>query len=296
MIYFLFSIFDKYNCNLMNIKTFKDSLIGLFLGMAIMLSAYYLIPKESLLKIFPNSSLETIIFIGSVILCPFIAILIHELGHLFAGLIQGFKLQLFVVAFLGIKRVNDKIEFYFNKDLQFYGGIAATSPLQISKNLKNQFAYILIAGPLFSLIFGILLILLFNITESVFSSSIGITGVISIGLFFATTLPDKSGVFFTDRKRMQRLLDNGRIGEIEYSFIKTSSQLLIDTHYKNISPEDLKIIQSDGEPIIQFWGHYYEFKYYDEIGNKEMALAIKNKLYHYKEIVPQNIWKSLLIN
>jgi len=277
----------------MNNKTFKDSLIGLFLGMAIMLSAYYLIPKESLLKILPNSSLETTIFIGSIVLCPFIAIFIHELGHLLAGLIQGFKLQLFVVAFLGIKRVDDKIEFYFNKELQFFGGIAATSPLQISKNLKKQFAFILIAGPLFSLIFGILLILLFNLTDSVFNSSIGITGVISIGLFFATTLPNKSGVFFTDRKRMQRLLDNGRTGEIESSFIKASSQLLIDSHYKNISMEDLKMIQSDEEPIIQFWGHYYEFKHFEDIGNEEMALTIKSKLYHHKEIVPQNIWKSL---
>lgn len=277
----------------MNNKTFKDSLIGLFLGMAVMLSAYYLIPKESLLKILPNSSFETTIFIGSLVLCPFIAIFIHELGHLFAGLIQGFKLQLFVVAFLGIKRVDDKIEFYFNKELHFFGGIAATSPLQISKNLKNQFAYILIAGPLFSLIFGILLILLFNLTDSVFNSSIVITGVISIGLFFATTLPDKSGVFFTDRKKMQRLLDNGRTGEIEYSFIKASSQLLIDSHYKNILIEDLKMIQSDEEPIIQFWGHYYEFKHFEDIGNEEMALTIKSKLYHYKEIVPQNIWKSL---
>jgi hypothetical protein len=277
----------------MNNKTVKDSLIGLFLGMAIMLSAYYLIPKESLLKILPNSSLETTIFIGSIVLCPFIAIFIHELGHLLAGLIQGFKLQLFVVAFLGIKRVDDKIEFYFNKELQFFGGIAATSPLQISKNLKKQFAFILIAGPLFSLIFGILLILLFNLTDSVFNSSIGITGVISIGLFFATTLPNKSGVFFTDRKRMQRLLDNGRTGEIESSFIKASSQLLIDSHYKNISMEDLKMIQSDEEPIIQFWGHYYEFKHFEDSGNEEMALTIKSKLYHYKEIVPQNIWKSL---
>jgi hypothetical protein len=277
----------------MNNKTFKDSLMGLFLGMAIMLSAYYLIPKESLLKILPNSSLETIIFFGSIIVCPFIAIFIHELGHLFAGLIQGFKLQLFVVAILGIKRVDDKIKIYFNKELQFFGGIAATSPLQISKNLKNQFAFILITGPIFSLIFGILLIVLFNKTDSVFNSSIGITGVISIGLFFATTLPNKSGVFFTDRKRMQRLLDNGRTGEIEYSFIKTSSQLLIDSHYKNISIEDLKMIQSDEEPIIQFWGHYYELKHFEDVGSEEMALPIKNKLDQYKEIVPQNIWKSL---
>ena len=138
----------------MNSKTIKDSLIGLFLGMGIMLCAYYLIPKESILKLFPNTPLETLVFFSSVILCPFFAIFLHELGHLIAGLIQGFKLQLFVVAFLGIKREDDKVKFYFNKELQFFGGIAATSPPKVTNNLKKQFAYILIAGPLSSLIFA----------------------------------------------------------------------------------------------------------------------------------------------
>ncbi len=280
----------------MNSKTFKDSLIGLLLGMAIMLIAYYLIPKETILKLFPKSPVETIVFISSVILCPFIAILLHELGHLLAGLVQGFKLQLFVVAFLGIKRVDDKVVFYFNKDLQFFGGIAATSPQKITNFLKKQFAYILIAGPLSSLVFGLIFLFLFKTTDSIFNPSIGIIGIISSGLFLATTLPSKSGVFFTDRKRMQRLLDKGRVGEIEYSFLKTTSQLLIDTNYKNISLEDLKTIQSDEEPIIQFWGYYYEFKYLEEIGNQDMALTIKNHLNNYKELIPKTIWKSLSIN
>ena len=280
----------------MNSKTLKDSLIGLILGIAIMLGAYYLIPKDSINKLFPNSQIETIIFLSSVILCPFFAIFIHELGHLTAGLVQGFKLQLFVVGFLGIKREDDKVQYYFNKDFQFFGGVAATSPKSITGELINQYALIMIAGPLFSLLFGILFLYLFIITNSIFNSSLGITGIISFGLFIATTLPEKSGVFFTDRKRMQRLLDKGITGEIEYCFLKTNSQLLIDNHYKNISIEDLKIIQSDNEPIIQFWGHYYEFKHFEEIGNEETAMKIKNTLYLYKETLPKTIWKNLSIN
>ena len=277
-------------------KTLKDSLIGLILGMAIMLGAYYSIPKDSIDKLVPNSPVETVIFFGSVILCPFFAIFIHELGHLTAGLVQGFKVQLFIVAFLGIKREEDTVKFYFNKEFQFFGGIAATSPKKITTYLKKQYAYILIAGPLFSLFFGVLFIILFSFTDSIFNSSLGITGIISIGMFLATTLPSKSGIFFTDRKRMQRLLDKGKIGEIEYSFLKTTSQLLIDNHYKNISIVDLKMIQSDNEPIIQFWGHYYEFKHFEEIGNEETALKIKNTLYLFKDSIPKTIWKSLSIN
>ncbi|NBO79485.1 MAG: hypothetical protein EBV27_07675, partial [Actinobacteria bacterium] len=177
-----------------------------------------------------------------------------------------------------------------------FGGIAATSPQKITNFLKKQFAYILIAGPLSSLVFGLIFLFLFKTTDSIFNASIGIVGIISSGLFLATTLPSKSGVFFTDRKRIQRLLDKGRVGEIEYSFLRTTSQLLIDAHYKNISIEDLKIIQSDDEPIIQFWGYYYEFKYFEELGNSEKAVLIKEKLQAYKEIVPVNIWNSLSIN
>lgn len=277
-------------------KTLIDSLVGLILGMAIMLGAYYLIPKESINRLFPNTAVETAVFLSSIILCPFFAIFIHELGHLTAGLVQGFKLQLFIVAFLGIKRDEDTVKFYFNKEFQFFGGIAATSPKKITPYLKKQYAYILIAGPLFSLFFGILFIILFNITDSIFNSSIGITGIICIGMFLATTLPSKSGIFFTDRKRMQRILDKGKTGEIEYSFLKTTSQLLIDAHYKNVSLKDLKMIQSDDEPIIQFWGHYYEFMHYEEMGEEETALKIKNTLYLYKDCIPKTIWKSLSIN
>ncbi|BDB52305.1 M50 family metallopeptidase [Flavobacterium ammonificans] len=277
-------------------KTLIDSLVGLILGMAIMLGAYYLIPKESINRLFPNTAVETAVFLSSIILCPFFAIFIHELGHLTAGLVQGFKLQLFIVAFLGIKRDEDTVKFYFNKEFQFFGGIAATSPKKITPYLKKQYAYILIAGPLFSLFFGILFIILFNITDSIFNSSIGITGIICIGMFLATTLPSKSGIFFTDRKRMQRLLNKGKIGEIEYVFLKTTSQLLIDAHYKNVSLKDLKMIQSDDEPIIQFWGHYYEFMHYEEMGEEETALKIKNTLYLYKDCIPKTIWKSLSIN
>ncbi|MFN7327378.1 MAG: hypothetical protein ACK5SQ_12425, partial [Chitinophagales bacterium] len=73
----------------MKAKTLNESLIGLILGMGIMLGAYYLIPKELILKLFPDSPLENLIFFSSVILCPIFAIFLHELGHLMAGLIQG---------------------------------------------------------------------------------------------------------------------------------------------------------------------------------------------------------------
>jgi hypothetical protein len=279
----------------MNRKVVKESLIGLVMGVGMMFAAIYLIPKETAEKVFPDSKIESVIFFISVFVCPFFAIFLHELGHLIAGLVHGFKIQLFVVAFFGMKREDDKVKIYFNKDLNYFGGVAATSPQKITNELKRQFAQILIAGPLFSVIFGLLFILIFVYTDTIFNSSFGIIGITSIGLFFATTLPEKSGIFFTDRKRMQRLFDKGIIGEIEKSYIETTSQLLIDNHYKNISIAKLKLIQSDTEPIVQFWGHYFEFKHYQETENLEESSTIKEKLYSYQQSVPKSIWKSLTI-
>jgi hypothetical protein len=48
-------------------KTLRDSLFGLFLGMAVMLGAYYLIPKETIHKFFPRSSNEKIVYFSSII-------------------------------------------------------------------------------------------------------------------------------------------------------------------------------------------------------------------------------------
>jgi hypothetical protein len=45
--------------------------------------------------------------------------------------------------------------------MQYFGGISATSPINLEGNLKIQFARILGAGPLFSLLFGGVFLFLF---------------------------------------------------------------------------------------------------------------------------------------
>lgn len=88
-----------------NKKIIIDSLLGLILGGGIVYFSFAVMSKELLMKFLPDESVfENIIFFTSIFLAPFLAILLHELGHLVAGIIQGFKTELFVVGFLGIKR------------------------------------------------------------------------------------------------------------------------------------------------------------------------------------------------
>ena len=54
----------------------------------------------------PDTSTGKYIMIIGIIFIAFIVLAVHELGHLIAGLINGFRFELFVVGPLGFKREN----------------------------------------------------------------------------------------------------------------------------------------------------------------------------------------------
>ena len=280
----------------MNKKMIIESLLGMVIGGVAMFTFLHLIPKELLLKFYPKGDFETFAFFVSLLVGPFFAIALHELGHLTAGFLQKHQLQLFVVAFFGLKRENQRVRLFFNKEMQYFGGISATSPINLVGNLKIQFARILGAGPLFSLLFGGVFLFLFYYFDSAWNGFNGIVGLISIALFFATTIPSKSGLFFTDRKRLQRLLNKGKVGEIELALLQASFQMLLDQNAKNLEINKLQLIQTDTEPVVQFWGFFFEYAYYKDHQNTEKAASLKNNLLNYQTLIPKGIWKSLAID
>ena len=281
-----------------NNKIIIDSVLGLLIGGGLVFLTYITISKEILVKFFPNDSLlEKVLFFSSVVIAPLIAIIIHELGHLLAGIFQGFKIELFVVGFLGIKRDGNKIKIYFNTNVQYFGGVAATSPKQIleDEDLKSKYKYILICGPLISLLIGLISFLVFYFNNSIFNAFFGLLAITSFGIFIVTTLPDKTGIFFTDRKRFQRLSDKGKIGQIELAFLQIVNQSLLEGNCKNLSLQNIEKMKSDEEKIVQFWAYYFEFQYFKDNNNLEESENTKSKIYTYKDAIPKSLWKNLEI-
>lgn len=282
-----------------NKKIIIDSLLGLILGGGIVYFSFMIMSKELLMKFLPDDSVfENIIFFTSILLVPFLAILLHEMGHLVAGIIQGFKTELFVVGFFGIKRENNKLNYFLNTNVQYFGGVAATSPNQIltDEELRIKYKNILISGPIVSLVFGVLPFVFFYVFDSAFNSFWGLLAIISSGIFLATTLPEKTGIFFTDRKRFQRLSDQGKTGQIELAFLQIVNQTLLEGSCKNISLQNIEKMKSDEEKIVQFWAYYFEFQYFKDNNNFTHAEQVKVTLLNYKEILPNNFWKSLGID
>ena len=192
--------------------------------------------------------------IVGIILMAFAVLAVHELGHLIIGLQQGFRFELFVVGPLGIKRENDKVKIYLNKNLGYYGGVAATSPIDDSPENAKKFAKILLAGPITSLVFAIVSFLLAYFIGNPLGKLFFSGGAISIAIFLATTVPSKTGMFFTDRKRYQRLSTPGKDQDVELAMLRIMGGFSKNNSYKNIDQNDISILVSDELPFIKFYG------------------------------------------
>jgi len=203
-----------------------------------------------------ETSEEKIIMIVGIIMMVHFVLLIHELGHVVMGLLQGFRFELFVVGLLGMKREKEGIRIYLNKDMGYYGGAALTLPVDDSPDNRGKFAKVLLAGPIASLVFAF--ICFFTVYH--FANPYGIIaftgGLASFGIFLATTIPSRSGMFFTDRKRYQRLMTPGKDQEVEWAILKILGSYVKNQSYKEIERSAIDVLISEEDPYLKCYGFF----------------------------------------
>ncbi len=202
----------------------------------------------------PDTRVEKYIMMIGIVFITFIVLAVHELGHLIVGLLNGFRFELFVVGPLGIKREQDKVKIYLNKNIAYYGGVAATSPADDNIDNAYKFAKILLAGPIASVLFAIICFVIAILVGKPLGIIIYAGGAISIAIFLATTIPSRTGSFFTDRKRYQRLVNPGKDQQVELAMLRIMGRYSKDNSYKNIDKNDIKVLVSDELPFINFFG------------------------------------------
>lgn len=202
-----------------------------------------------------STSAKIVTFIG-IFIMALLMLGLHELGHLLTGLAQGFRFALFVIGPLGVKREDEKIKWYLNTNLGHYGGIAATTPVNNDPINARKFARIIIAGPLTSLLGGVLLLGVSTFLGTPWGVIIFSGGLISLALSLATTVPSKTGAFFTDRKRYQRLTRPGKAQQVELATLRIMGQYAQDDSYANVDPADIQILLEDEEPFMRYFGWF----------------------------------------
>lgn len=270
--------------------------MGALLSVGVFAFAYFFLDQTHIDKFLPRNKIEAIIYFPMLIIAPLSALFIHELGHLLTGLALGQKLKLFVVAFFGIKDEDGNTKVFFNKNLSYFGGIAATVPKTEKDINPNSFSKILLAGPLFSFVYFIVCLLVFFQFDSYLNSFFAIAALTSFGLFLATTLPEKSGIMFTDRKRFQRLNSKGIAQESETAMYELLSKSIIDNSFKNIDIQKTAIMDKDNNLTTKFWAAYLRFMYFRENGFTEQEIEALQKLTTFKSEIPKSIWNTLKID
>jgi hypothetical protein len=220
----------------------------------------------------------------------------HELSHAVAGMMQGFRFYQLVAGFLGVRRSEDgsSVVLYFNTDFTFFGGICAVVPEKPSPTLRRQYAWVVLAGPLGSLLFSVTAFGLFWIlrpAEYALAHPIAIFlltfGLSSFAVFLATTLPAHTGIFLTDRARFFRLIGGGPDAESEQQMLH-----LIALEYSGFPWEQLnleKYVAARRDAAYGLYVELYAYWHYVASEQYEEALAAAQIF----KTVPEN-WPEAL--
>lgn len=219
---------------------------------------FILIRLSNVIEFAKNMKVETqedkiILIIGVIIIMHFV-LLIHELGHVVMGLLQRFRFELLVVGLLGIKREEEKIKIYLNKNLGYYSGLGLTVPKDDSSNNLRKFANVLLAGPIASIVFAVMCFFMVNYLANPYGVIVFTAGLASFGIFLATTIPSRSGMFYTDRKRYQRLMTAGKDQEVELAMLTILGSYMKNHSYKDIKKEVFDVLITDNDLFVKHYG------------------------------------------
>jgi hypothetical protein len=170
------------------------------------------------------------------------------------GLLQGFRFELLVIGLLGVKREEEKIKIYLNKNFGYYGGLGLTVPKDDSSDNLRKFANVLLAGPIASIVFAVMCFFMVNYLANPYGVIVFTAGLASFGIFLATTIPSRSGMFYTDRKRYQRLMTAGKDQKVELAMLTILGSYVKNHSYKDIKKEVFDVLITDNDLFVKHYG------------------------------------------
>lgn len=248
----------------------------------------------------PQGAGEKIGLITLGFFAVWVTIAFHELGHLGAGLAQGFRVALYTAGFLGVRGTENGVRFFFNRHLNLMGGLAATFPerLESGPDLRRRFVRIVAAGPLASLLLCVaaLLVLSYIVQNPGDSPAavtragvffLMITGGVSGMIFLATMIPSRAGGFMSDGARLISLLSGGEKGRYEEATLAVTA-LLGAGKLPGEYPADLleRLMTRPPDSLLGLNGRFVAFTHHLDRGETELALPLARVVQENVAAVP----------
>lgn len=232
------------------------------------------------------------IYILTAILCYFISAIIHELGHIFVGLLNGWRFYMLVIGPLGIKAdQSGRITFYLEKQIALWGGVGGTLPRYPKEDNIKVWSKILLGGPIASIVMGIIFLPVGIITENLAFLLLGAMPV-GMGIMCVLPLPLKTGILYTDGGRWSRLHKGGQEADEEIALFRLTENEATGGDFSQIDLNSIKPLIQSKEVGIMYYGYYYFFRYYKAISNKEKMQSAIEKMEEIKSKVPAVIVKD----
>lgn len=213
--------------------------------------------------------MEKIKFIILAVIAYWISGIMHELGHIIVGLMNGWKFYLLTVGPIGLKTDEQgKIVLYFEKNIILWGGVGATLPKKKESANINVWKKVLIGGPIVSIIMGVMFLTIGIYSKILFLLLLGAISL-GMGIICGLPFPLKTGILYTDGGRWARLNSKGRKFLEEKSLFTITQITITSNNFADINYIDIEpLIQSD-DCSIKFYGYYYRYRYFKENGNDE---------------------------
>lgn len=207
---------------------------------------------------------DVVLILFSCIVCYFIAGIVHELGHILAGVLQGFKFLMLVVGPFGLKRdKNDKIVFYIERNTAYWGGIGGTFPPDENPDNFEKFARVLLFGPLASIIFGLVMLPLAIVTDILFFT---LLCAMPIGMGIVSLIPMKTGAFYSDGGRWMRMRKEPT-RRVELALWNIVQKAGLNQNYLDVNMDDVNVLIKDDDQSTKYMGHYFLYLHYKDRNN-----------------------------
>lgn len=233
--------------------------------------------------------MEIVEYIIIAVLCYVVSGIVHELGHIIVGLINGWKFSLFILGPIGLKvDENDRIKVYFEKRVSLWGGVGGTLPKEMKENNIKIWSKVLLGGPLASIIMGIIFLPLGIITENIVFLLLGAMPL-AMGIVSILPLPLKTGILYTDGERRSRLHKGGQEADEEIALFKLIEYQVTTEDFSKLDVNCIDPLLKSNELSINYYGYYYKFQYYKGISDKEKMNFFLKEMEKIKSKVPSII-------
>ncbi len=227
-----------------------------------------------------------------VVVCFFLVILIHEIGHVLGGLIMGNEFSMMVVGPFKLQKDDGNYSLTFNKSIAMAGGLALTLPTKV-EGFKTRRAVTIGGGPFASLLLAITAYLIYlkggAIMTETWSVFIAALGILSAFIFITTIIPMKAGGFMSDGMQLLMTFRNDEKAEKYANFMH-----LFALNNKGIEPKDFPMALFDSQkdkPIEDIYDYaIQQFLYYKAINEDQLAIATDKiqLLAQHLDIYPAN--------